>query len=330
MVRTLGPCVLLVNLGTPDAPTAKAVRPYLREFLSDRRVVEMHPAVWRPILEGILRVRPADSAKKYRSVWGPTGSPLLHFTAEQARKVDAALSGQSEVRYAMRYGSRSIPEALDQIMAEGYRQLLVVPLYPQYSATTSATVADEVYRWGLEARNQFDLRILRAFAKDPGYIAAVVAAIEATWAEKGRPDFAAGDKLILSFHGIPQAMADAGDPYPQEARLTSALIQQQLGLADGHMLHTYQSTFGPAAWLKPATIDTVKALGVRGTRRVDVVCPGFVSDCLETLEEINILNRETFIEAGGKEFRYIPWGNDRDVWVEALTRIVRDNLAGWL
>lgn len=330
-MRSKRPCVLIVNLGTPDAPNTTAVRKYLREFLSDKRVIEMNPALWRPILEGvILRVRPSKSAEKYRSIWGETGSPLLHFTAEQADSVQNILGTDAEVRYAMRYGANSIPEALDQIMTDGFRQLLVVPLYPQFSATTSATVSDKVFEWGRKSRNQFDLRLLRSFPTDPGYIAALVQAIEESWDNHGRPNFASGDRLILSYHGIPQSMADAGDPYANECKQTTGLVRDRLGLEPRNVLHTYQSTFGPAAWLKPATIDTVEALGKKGTKRVDVICPGFVSDCLETLEEINILNRETFKKAGGDEFHYIPWGNERPVWTEALSRLARQNLAGWI
>lgn len=263
-------------------------------------------------------------------MWGPSGSPLLHYTSEQARALSGLIGDAADVRYAMRYGSQSVAEELSQMMAEGYRRVLVVPLYPQYSATTTASVNDAVYRWGLSARNQFDMRLMRSFPTDPGYVAAIVQAIDGKWADVGRPDFAAGDRLLLSYHGIPQSMADAGDPYADECKKTTALVAQQLGLEPGQILHTYQSVFGPSAWLKPATIDTVAALAAKGTRRVDVVCPGFVSDCLETLEEINILNRETFEDAGGEEFHYISWGNDSPVWTQALARLVGQNLSGWL
>lgn len=325
------PCVLIVNLGTPDQPTTPAVRRYLREFLSDRRVVETHPAVWRPVLEGvILRTRPKDSAEKYGLVWGDEGSPLLAYTRAQATSLQEQLGEDIEVRYAMRYGSDSIPKALDSIYAEGHRQLLVVPLYPQYSATTVASITDEVARWSLRSRDQFDLRLLRSFPQFPGYISALAQAIEGYWNDHGRPNFKDGDRLVLSYHGIPTAMAEAGDPYPQECQVTTAHLRQLLGLAEREVIHAYQSVFGPAEWLKPATIDTIRRLGSSGTVRVDVVCPGFVSDCLETLEEIDMQNREAFVAGGGSEFHYIPWGNDSQVWLEALARLTKQNLAGWL
>lgn len=325
------PCVLIVNLGTPDAPTEKDVRRYLREFLSDRRVIETPPLVWKPILEGaILRVRPKQSAQKYASIWGDDGSPLRHYTIAQVKHVAAELGDHADIRYAMRYGTESIARELDSIYRDGYRELLVVPLYPQYSASTVATVADEVHRWSLRSRDQFDLRLLRSFPENSGYVKAIASAVRSYWDVHGQPNFAGGDKLILSYHGIPLAMHQAGDPYPIECHATTLAVTAGLGIAEEYVIHAYQSVFGPAQWLKPATIDTVQRLGKDGTNRVDVACPGFVSDCLETLEEINILNRETFHEAGGNQFHYIPWGNDKLPWLGALTTLVRANLAGWI
>ncbi|WP_350258710.1 ferrochelatase [Scrofimicrobium sp. R131] len=325
------PCVVLVNLGTPEQPEPPAVRRYLRQFLSDRRVVETHPALWRPILEGIiLRVRPRASAAKYQQVWGEHGSPLMHFTVRQAEEVDRQLEGRVEVRHAMRYGQPSVGAVLQQLHDEGFRRLLLVPLYPQFSATTSATVTDEVARWSIRSRDQFELRQLRSFPTHDGYVSALVEAIKGHWEHRGRPDFAAGDRLVLSYHGIPVSMAEAGDPYPSECTATTEAVRARLGLGPDQVLHTYQSVFGPAEWLKPATIDTVAALGKRGTRRVDVICPGFVSDCLETLEEIDMENRTAFVEAGGDEFHYLPWGNDRQPWTRALSNLVQESLTGWL
>ena len=324
------PAVLLVNLGTPDAPTAKAVRPYLREFLSDRRVIETHPALWKPILEGIiLRVRPAKSAEKYAQVWGDRGSPLLTFTEDQADYVARALGESAEVRFAMRYGKHGIQTELQKLYEDGYREVLIVPLYPQYSQTTTGTVMDEVYRWGLSSRDQFALRSVRSFETDPGYIEALASAIEKSWETNGKPDFAAGDRLILSFHGIPMAMVEGGDPYPRECEATARAVRERLQLPPHAAITTYQSVFGPAEWTKPATIDTVTQLG-HGGGRVDVVCPGFVSDCLETLEEINMENRDAFLNAGGATFNYVPWGNAAEPWLEALTALVKRNLEGWL
>lgn len=325
------PCVLIVNLGTPDAPATKEVRHYLREFLSDKRVIETPSWMWKPILEGIiLRVRPRQSAEKYASIWGKQGSPLRQYTIAQAQYLQEALGEKADVRYAMRYGTESIPRELDAIYRAGYRQLLVIPLYPQYSASTVATVADEVYRWGLRSRDQFDLRLLRSFPADEGYINALAEAVTTSWETNGRPNFAQGDKLMLSYHGIPLAMHQAGDPYPLECQETTTALAQRLGVQRDCLLHTYQSVFGPAQWLTPATIDTVAELGAGGTKRIDVICPGFVSDCLETLEEINILNRETFIDAGGDEFHYLPWGNDHPSWLKALASLTEANLAGWI
>lgn len=323
--------VLLVNLGSPDAPTTPKVRMYLREFLSDRRVIEMHPALWRPILESmILRVRPAKSAEKYRTIWGPEKSPLLQGTIDQAQYVGQVLGPDVEVRYAMRYGSNGIASALDSLYADGYRRLLVVPLYPQYSATTVASVTDEVYRWNLNNRDQFALRVGRSFQTDPGYIEAMAVAIESAWESSGRPDFDAGERLLLSYHGIPLSMAQAGDPYPHECQETTDALRQRLDLSEKDVLQTFQSKFGPAPWLSPATIDTMAELGKGGCGRVDVICPGFVSDCLETLEEIDQLNRETFLGAGGREFNYIKWGNDSQPWLRALADVVRQDLSGWI
>lgn len=324
------PAVVLVNLGTPTEPTAKAVRTYLREFLSDRRVIETHPALWRPILEGIvLRVRPRRSAEKYASVWTPDGSPLLVHTLAQRDAVARTLGGRAVVRHAWRYGAPSVPDVLDELQAQGHDRVLVVPLYPQFSASSAGTVHDEVHRHGLRSRDQLELRTVRSFATDAGYVEALATAVEKSWAEHGRPDFAAGDRLLLSFHSIPVAMVDAGDPYPAECAATSAALRERLGLGEEEIVTTFQSVFGPARWITPATIDTVEQLARDGVRRVDVVCPGFVSDCLETLEEIAILNRETFHAAGGTEFHHVPWGNGDPVWTDALAQLAETHLGGW-
>ena len=324
------PAVLIVNLGTPEAPTAKKVRPYLREFLSDRRVVEMHPAVWRPILDGIiLRVRPKASAEKYASIWYPEGSPLMHWTVRQRDALIERLGDGVEVRLAMRYGKPSVQSELSRLHADGYRKVLVVPLYPQYAASSAGTVVDEVARWILDARDQLEIRTVRSFPEAPAYIDALVGAIESSWQENGRPDFAGGDKLITSFHGIPKAMHEGGDPYRYECEATADLLRKRLGLDEGQLVVTFQSVFGPSEWLKPATIDMVEELGKGGTRRVDVICPGFMADCLETLEEINILNRETFTGAGGQEFHYIPWANDSEGCINTIEEQVAGRIAGW-
>lgn len=324
------PAVLIVNLGTPEAATAKKVRPYLREFLSDRRVIEMSPALWRPILEGIiLRVRPKDSAEKYASIWTPEGSPLMHWTLRQRDELAERLGQDVEVRVAMRYGKPGIQSELDRLYKDGFRKVLIFPLYPQYAASSAGTVVDEVARWTLAARDQLEIRTIRSFPEAPAYVDALCSAIEKSWSENGRPDFQAGDKLITSFHGIPKAMHEGGDPYRYECEATAARVRERLGLTEDQLMVTFQSVFGPAEWLKPATIDTVEELGKNGTRRVDVICPGFMADCLETLEEINILNRDTFTGAGGSEFHYIPWANDSEGCINVLEEQVAGRVAGW-
>ncbi len=324
------PVVLLVNLGTPDTPTSHDVRSFLREFLSDRRVIETHPLIWRPILEGIiLRIRPRQSAEKYRTVWLDEGSPLMHWTRRQAELMQEELGESVEVRYAMRYGQPAIRTVLDEVYRGGARRILVLPAYPQYAASSAGTVIDEVARHLLASRDQLEIRTVRSFPEAPDYIEALAHAIESSWEERGKPDFEAGDRLILSFHSIPRAMHDAGDPYRQECEATAAALRARLGLEGEALTVTYQSVFGPAEWIAPATIDTVERLGREGVGRLDVICPGFMADCLETLEEIDQLNRETFIEAGGREFHYIPWGNDSRGVVRALVEQVRQGVAGW-
>lgn len=324
------PAVLLVNLGTPDAPTEQALRPYLREFLTDRRVIETHPAIWRPILEGIiLRTRPRKSAEKYRTIWKKQGSPLLLYTEDQAKYVAKRLKGQARVRFAMRYGSHSVGQAMTELYRQGYRNLLVVPLYPQHSQTTTGTALDEVYRWGLDSRDQFALRTVRSYADNPGYIEALAAAVEGVWEDEGAPNFAAGDRLVISYHGIPMAIVEGGDPYAAECEATTKALVERLSLPAGAAITAYQSKFGPADWTGPATIEEMVRLGSERVR-ADVICPGFVSDCLETLEEIEMENREAFEAAGGTGFNYIPWGNDRGPWLEALADLVEQNLEGWI
>jgi ferrochelatase len=321
--------VLLVNLGTPARPTTSAVRRYLRQFLSDRRVVDMHPLAWRPILElGVLAVRPRVSARKYRSVWLPEGSPLLVHTSAQVAALQEALGERVEVAAAMRYGAPSLDAVVRDLVGRGHERLLVVPMYPQYSGSSTGSVLEAVHRVVGALPRHPEVRTVRGFADDEGYVAAVCAALEARWEREGRPDPAAGDRVLLSFHGIPQAMADAGDPYPAEVARTTAAIRARLGLPDDAVLQTFQSKFGPAPWLRPATIDMVRALGEAGTRRLEVVCPGFVADCLETLEEIDLLNRAAYEQAGGTGFAYVPWGNAAPAWTRALAGIAAQHL--WL
>ncbi len=322
--------VVLVNLGTPRAPTARAVRPYLREFLTDRRVVTTHPALWRPILElAVLSSRPRASAAKYRTVWTEDGSPLLVHTLAQAAALQAALGPDVAVAVAMRYGEPALADVLDDLVGRGLRRMLVLPLYPQYAGSATGTVLERAHQAVASMPRHPELRTVRAFGEHPAYVGAVCSALEDRWERVGRPDPAAGDRVVLSFHSIPAAMSDAGDPYLAECERTATAVRERLGLDDESCVLAFQSRFGPARWLGPATIDTVRALGAAGTRRLEVVCPGFVSDCLETLEEIDQLNREAYEQAGGTGFAYVPWGNGRAAWTEALGEIAREHLAGW-
>jgi ferrochelatase len=320
--------ILLCNLGTPDAPTAPAVRRYLAEFLSDRRVVEIPRLLWLLILHGIiLRVRPAKSAAKYASIWTPEGSPLKVWTEKQAKLLQGWLgqrNHQVKVRWAMRYGSTSIASQLDALKAEGVTRVLVVPAYPQYSATTTASVFDAVYGWAQRTRALPELRFVNHYHDDAGYIAALAASIQRHWKTHGRPD-----QLVMSFHGVPERTLQLGDPYHCECLKTARLLAGRLGLDAEQYKVTFQSRLGRAKWLEPYTEPTLRALAKAGVQRVDVVCPGFSSDCLETLEEIAMEGRAAFLQAGGKAFGYIPCLNDDPEWIAALCNLTQQHLAGW-
>ena len=321
--------VLLVNLGTPEAPTKAALRRYLGEFLWDPRVVEIPRPLWWLILKLlVLNLRPAKSAAKYARIWTPQGSPLKVHTEAQARLLRGWLgeSGQSDVAvaWAMRYGKPSIADALDRLKAEGAERVLVVPAYPQYAASSTGSVMDDVADWIKRTRNPLEVRFLKHFHDDAGYIAAVTATVREHWAAHGRPD-----KLLMSFHGLPRRSLDLGDPYYCECQKTGRLIAESLGLAKDQYLITFQSRFGKAEWIKPYTQATLEELGHAKTRRVDVICPGFVADCLETLEEIALDCKGEFLAAGGGEFHYIPAINQRSDWIAALGALVSRHLAGW-
>jgi ferrochelatase len=322
--------ILLVNLGTPDAPTTPAVRRYLREFLGDPRVVEIPRAVWWLILNGIiLNVRPKKSAAKYASIWMAEGSPLRVYTEQQTMKLRGLLAQKSSapivVEYAMRYGSPSIASALGKLKAQNCQRILVVPMYPQYAASTTATVTDIVYRELQGMRNTPALRTIKHFHDHPGYIAALAANIQAYWQQHGRPE-----KLVMSFHGLPRYTLDKGDPYHCECHKTGRLLAEALQLTPEQYTVSFQSRFGKTEWLQPYTTATLKALGAQKTSRVDVACPGFVADCLETLEEIAQEGKEDFQHAGGGEYHYIPCLNGRDDWIAALSDLTLENLHGWL
>ncbi len=320
--------VLLCNLGTPDEPTAPALRRYLAEFLGDPRVVEIPRLLWLLILHGvILRVRPAKSARKYASIWTPAGSPLRVWTEKQAKLLQGHLGERGHrvaVRHAMRYGQPSIASALDELKQGGARQVLVLPLYPQYSGTTTASVCDAVYAWGRRTRALPELRFVNRYHDDAGYIDALAQRIRGHWQANGR-----GEKLVLSFHGVPERTLLLGDPYHCECLKTARLLGESLGLGEGQVLVTFQSRFGKAKWLQPYTEPTLVGLARQGVQRVDLACPGFTSDCLETLEEIGMEARAAFLGAGGKHFEYIPCLNDQPAWIAALGGVAARHLQGW-
>jgi len=321
--------VLLVNLGTPAAPTAEALRPYLKQFLSDPRVIEIPKPIWWLILNGIiLNTRPKKSAAKYARIWMQEGSPLRVHTERQATLLQGYLGEKASgivVDYAMSYGNPSIPSVLAKLKAQNCQRILLVPLYPQYAASTVASVCDAVFSELKTMRNTPALRTIKHFHDHPGYIKATAQNIRDYWTLHGRPD-----KLVMSFHGLPQFSLDKGDPYHCECHKSGRLIAEELGLNKDQYLITFQSRFGRAEWLKPYTAATLVALGKQKTRRVDMVCPGFVADCLETLEEIALDVKEDFLHAGGGEYHYISCLNERPDWIHMLTGLVLDNLQGWL
>lgn len=322
--------ILLANLGTPTAPTAAALRPYLKQFLSDPRVVEIPRLIWWPILNGIiLNTRPRKSAEKYASIWTDGGSPLKVHTEKQAKLVAGYLHKDGlpdlRVEWAMRYGAPSIPDTLEKMKREGCTRILVVPLYPQYAASTTASVMDEVADCMRHWRNLPEIRFVRNFHDDAGYIAALAQSVRDHWKENGE-----GDKLVMSFHGVPRRSLDLGDPYHCECYKTARLVAQKLQLPAERWQLTFQSRFGKAEWLKPYTEPTLEALAHQGVKRVDLICPGFVSDCLETLEEIALECKAAFLGAGGGTFHYIPCLNERHDWISALTGITRAHLGNWL
>ncbi len=322
--------VLLVNLGTPDAPTASATRRYLAEFLSDPRVVEAPRWLWRLVLHGvILRIRPARSARLYRSIWTEEGSPLLVIARRQQKGIARRLKDRSgdrvHVELAMRYGNPSVSRGLHALKEAGCTRILVLPLYPQYSATTTGStfdaVAAELMRW----RRVPALRFVDGYHDEPGYIEALAASVRAHWRSQGR-----GERLLMSFHGIPERYFRDGDPYPCLCRKTGRLLAEALGLAEQEWAVSFQSRFGRERWVEPYTDDTLRAWAEEGVRRVDVVCPGFSADCLETLEEIAIQNRDLFLEAGGEALNYIPALNDAPEHLDFLAGRIERELTGWL
>jgi ferrochelatase len=322
--------ILLINLGTPQAPEKKALRAYLKEFLSDPRVVEVPRLIWWFILHGvILNIRPARSAVSYRSVWTDRGSPLLFHTQDQAEAMREEMTrrygDQMIVEFAMRYGAPSIPDVVQGMLQRGVRKLLVLPLYPQYSGATTGSTFDALAADFTHRRWIPELRFVNHYHDHKTYISALADSIKAYRNEHG-----SADKLLFSYHGVPQSYLDEGDPYHCECLKTSRLVAEELGLQEADYQTTFQSRFGRQEWLKPYTDITLKGLPEQGVKSVQIVCPGFAADCLETLEEVAVENRDYFLAAGGERYEYIPCLNSSADHISALADIAADHLSGWL
>lgn len=320
--------VLLINLGTPDEPTPKALRCYLKAFLSDRRVIETPRLIWWLILHGvILNTYPAKSAEKYAKIWDHDGSPLLTHTRRQATLLQGYLGERGiavRVAFGMRYGNPAVASALAELKAQNCDRILVIPLYPQYAASTTASALDAVWQVLERTRNMPEIRTVRHYHDHPAYLAALAASVRDHWMAHGQPD-----KLLMSFHGLPVRATELGDPYHRECLETGQLLAKVLGLLPEQYLVCFQSRFGRAEWLQPYFSTTLESLAKQRVRRVDVICPGFASDCLETLEEVAQEGKATFLAAGGGEYHYIPALNERNEWIHALADIAAQHLAGW-
>ena len=321
--------VLLVNLGTPEEPTTSAVRKYLRQFLSDSRVVEIPRLVWLPILHGIiLRKRPAKSAENYKKVWTDNGSPLLHYSERQQKlleqEMEARFKGPVHVELAMRYGKPDINSGLKTLQEKGAQRFLILPMYPQYSATTTATTFDEIAKVFKGWRRIPELRFISQYHDHPSYIKALAGSVKEHWKKNGQSEV-----LLMSFHGLPKRNLDLGDPYFCHCHKTARLLAEKLDLNEKQWKVTFQSRFGKAEWIKPYTDKTLMKMPEQGIKSVDVICPGFPADCLETLEEIDGENREYFIEAGGESYNYIPSLNDDIEHIYALADIIQQHSQGW-
>lgn len=324
--------VLLVNLGTPEATDYRSIRRYLSEFLSDRRVIELSPWLWQPILQGIiLTIRPGKSGRAYEAIWDheTNESPLRRITREQSNILAQRLTAKHpevQVGWAMRYGSPSLEAGMGDLVKAGCRRILLLPLYPQYSAATTATACDEAFRVLMKQRWQASLRVAPPYYDDPGYIAALAASLlssldSLSW----EPEV-----VLASFHGLPRESLDKGDPYHCHCQKTGRLLRQALGWNENRLQVTFQSRFGPKAWLQPYSVETVKKIAGEGVKRLAIISPGFAADCLETLEEVAIGLKKTFLEAGGQAFCYVPCLNTRDDHLAFLEGLVERELSGWL
>ena len=321
--------VLITNLGTPEAPTKQALKPYLKEFLSDPRVVEVPRLLWWCILNGvILNIRPKRSAHAYSTVWTEDGSPLMAITKAQhaalADKCRQQYGDDVVIDFAMRYGEPSIANAIQRLLDQGVRKLVVLPLYPQYCASTTASTFDAVAADFTKRRWMPELRFITNYNDNPAYIEALANSVRKHWEENGKADL-----LLMSYHGIPKRYLTNGDPYHCECYKTSRLLAEALELKSDQYMTTFQSRFGREEWLQPYTDETMKSLPGKGIRSVQVLCPGFSADCLETIEEIGVENKTYFMEAGGKRFEYIPALNDDPAHVDMLFALINDNLHGW-
>ena len=317
--------VLVVNLGTPDAPDTTSVRRFLRQFLSDPRVVEFPRLPWWFILNlGILPIRSSRSAAAYRKIWTDDGSPLLVCSRQLADALQQRLAGQVIVELAMSYGTPSIDAGIDALLGAGVRRILVLPLYPQYSGTTTASVFDAVARKFGKLRRIPEMRFIDSYHSEPLYVAALANSVREHWARYGR-----GDKLLMSFHGVPVSTVEGGDPYLRHCEETANGLAAALQLKSEEWLLTFQSRVGRQEWLQPYTDETLTSLAGDGVERLDVICPGFAVDCLETLEEIAMENADLFVESGGRELSYIPALNARDDHADMLAQLVRRQVSGW-
>ena len=322
--------VLLINLGTPQEPTKSSVRRFLKQFLSDGRVIEIPKLVWLPILYAfILPRRPEASARNYKKVWMDEGSPLMHYSVRQQKllqkEMEFRFNGPVHIELAMRYGAPDIETGIDKLQEKGVRRVLILPLYPQYSATTTATSFDEIFKVFSARRWIPELRFVAQYHDHPSYINALADSVKEFWKTNQRSEV-----LLMSFHGLPKRNLDLGDPYFCHCHKTGRLLAEKLGLKDNEWKLTFQSRFGKAEWLKPYTDKTLSEMPAEGVKSVDVVCPGFPSDCIETLEEINMENRGYFMEAGGQEYQYIPALNDNPEHVKALADIIQQHTQGWV
>ncbi|MBN04025.1 ferrochelatase [Ponticaulis sp.] len=320
--------VLLINLGTPDGTDYGSMRRYLSEFLSDPRVIEVPQPIWQLILQGpILTFRPSKSGRAYKKVWMEDGSPLLFYTRAQAEKLNQRIGSDSLiVDFAMNYGNPSIKSKIDALKDQGCTRILTVPLYPQYSATTTASVNDRTFKALMKLRWQPALRTMPAFHDDPAYIDALCASLKDSLSKL---DFEP-DVLLMSYHGIPKAYFDKGDPYHCHCHKTTRLVREKMGWDENFIRTTFQSRFGPQEWLQPYTDKTLEALPEDGVKKVAVAAPAFISDCLETLEEIAMEGRDSFLEAGGEKFASLPCLNDSDIAIDLLKTLVKRELGGWV